>query len=248
MGAIASVPFTGGHTHMSHCASLAPAAFRVIEGLCVHSAHRGQQLAGCLIALADAETSRTGPVVHLWWRELPVAPWMLSTALCAHVYAYLDCVHAQKRLHVSPCALQDVRIRPHTAEGPHIISYTPNNRCGRLQAWTIAGGIAGDAAAAATVVVVDTRRKPRGGDPSRSIFEVVWCSPHTTAAALETVGAMLGSKAILFASSASYQGGATAAWTAPWHYGTAGVHAWYIYNYIPPAFGDCDIYGLREEL
>lgn len=250
LASIASVPFSQGATVMSHGATLAPSAMRVIEGLCVRTDVRGAGVAGHMIAWADAETSRTAPVVHLWARELPHMPPM-STAIALNVYAYLDCATAR----VDACrplppperiALSEV-IAPSRPPVPsYIVSLAPNNRCGRLMAWRCGS---------ATVVVADTRRKTRRD--GRPIYEVVWCMEAATAATatpiewrtvLEAVGAHLSPTALLFASSARAQGGADSTWGAPWHYGTSGVHALYLYNYMPPSFGGCEVYCMREEL
>jgi hypothetical protein len=252
LASIASVPFSKGVTTMSHGASLAPNAMRVIEALCVREDLRGGGVAGHMIAWADAETSRGGPVVHLWARELPHMP-PVSTAIALHVYAYLDCAYARP----DACRPQPERIALEAVVPPHpsasvtsyILSATPSSRCGRLLAWRCG---------TATIVVADTRRKTR--EENRPIYEVVWCmKPAGGAAAaataeidwrtvLEAVGAHLGPTALLFASSARAQGGASAAWGAPWHYGTSGIHALYLYNYMPPSFGDCEVYCMREEL
>lgn len=245
LASIASVPFSQGITTMSHGATLAPNAMRVIEGLCVRADVRGAGVAGHMIAWADAETSRNGPVVHLWARELPRMP-PVSTAIALHVYAYLDCARARPDA-AAPAperiTLESVVPPPRPSVPSYIVSAAPNNRCGRLSVWRC-----GTAPTAPTVVVADTRRKTR--DEGRPIYEVVWCMGNAAdwRGVLEAVGARLGPRALLFASSASAQGGASAAWGAPWNYGTSGVHALYLYNYMPPTFGDCEVYCMREEL
>lgn len=246
LASIASVPFSQGDTRMSHGATLASNAMRVIEGLCVRTDVRGAGVAGYMISWADAETSRTVPVVHLWARELPRMP-TVSTAIALHTYAYLDCAAARRDacLPLPPperIALTDIPLSPLPSVPSYIVSAVPNNRCDRLMAWRIGEE--------SIVVVTDTRRKTRKAD--RPIYEVVWCMTSGVRTnwrtALEAVGACLGPTALLFASSACAQGGVSAAWGAPWHYGTSGIHALYLYNYMPPSFGGCEVYCMREEL
>lgn len=242
LASIASVPFSQGVTTMSHGASLAPNAMRVIEALCVREDLRGGGIAGHMIAWADAETSRGGPVVHLWAREIPHMP-AVSTAIALHVYAYLDCAYARPdacQPQPERIALEAVLPPPRPSASSYILSLTPSGRCGRLLAWRCG---------TATIVVADTRRKTRKED--RPIYEVVWCGAGAEMdwrTVLEAVGAQLGATALLFASSARAQGAARATWGAPWQYGTSGIHALYLYNYMPPSFGDCEVYCMREEL
>jgi hypothetical protein len=53
---------------------------------------------------------------------------------------------------------------------------------------------------------------------------------------------------LLFVTSALYNGQASSTWGEPWKYGTSGKHTWHIYNFIPPAFGTCELHIIRNEL
>jgi ribosomal protein S18 acetylase RimI-like enzyme len=137
----------------------------------------------------------------------------------------------------------------------------PTGSAGTLVVGNLSGGVAlgGSApvgSADAIVVVSNTRRRSKKGE---RIWEVLWCghirannhmqpakSGDTFKNVLESVAAQY--EGLFFCTSMPVCGGASAEWGAPWVYGSSGVHAWYIYNYIPPAFGNCEVFCIRNEL
>lgn len=242
---IASTPVSSGPVLMSHGARLE--RMQVIEGLCVHPDLRGAGVAGLMIHQMDAHTSRAGPVAHLWAREMPAAP-LLSTALSTESYGYLDCdtvaCVAAKRMEWK---VFEILWSKHcsmwlTLE-PCIVGTLPVNRRGDLTVWSNGVQVA---------VVQNTRRVAKG----KLMYEVAWCGYLTGDGAvlmpsrqsddhgplLEAVACHLKS-GLLFATDHHVR-----RWTPSWTHGTSGVHAWYIYNYIPPVFGTCRIHVIREEL
>ncbi len=249
---IFSVPL-GGTTHMSHGAILENV--RVIEGLCVLPAYRGAGLAGVMIAHIDSLTYKLyKDTVHLWSRELPFSP-PLSTALCVDTYAYRTC----DREATADRNLQSVAWSEFAESwkkscimwpGKLIVAEAPVNRRGDLRVYKYKGQV---------VVIADTRRATLDG---QRIYEVVWCGtttePHifpgsmpdlSFKQALDACAAALGAAGpgLLFAGSSPAVGGAESGWEG-WTYGRSGAHATYIYNYMPPEFGSCRIYAIREEL
>jgi hypothetical protein len=266
--AIMSTPVSGDMsqgTYMSHGGRLEGRAFRVIEGLCIHAEHRGRGLAGFMIYQIDAYTAtmyeRT-PVVHLWSREESARPWLLSTALLTETYAYAACGGAATVTAAAPRQIPWADFTRlwtaadwYTDPTTHIRTAAPNNRRGALTAYAHEDKI---------IIVSNTGRITRPaqrGDPIRRIYEVVWCGlmrdrqliPPLVGTdyqrSLDAVRGALGEGGILFARSAPTGGGATAGWSSTgWVFGRSGVHSWYIYNYVPPAFQTCLLHILREEL
>lgn len=236
-----------GRTYMSHGAILQE--LRVIEGLCVAPALRSKGVAGQMIAAMDYYTSDNGPVAHIWSRELPYAP-PLSTAAQVSTYAYINCKNAQARAAVSRASWEDLqhlwavhRVRALGGVAA-IVLEEPHARRGDLEVWR---AVYNDVTH--VVVVTHTRRRTRA--THEPIYEVVWCGAHIAAAThmklcLESVAAQY--TGLLFVSSVRHGGGADSSWEFPWVYGTSGAHAWYLYNYIPPAFGSCELHAIREEL
>ena len=103
-------------------------------------------------------------------------------------------------------------------------------------------------------MITDTRRVtiPAG----EKIWEVVWCGKLERgqlkpAAALDfqqlicSIASVELKGGILFALGSA---GSTEDWKAPWVAGRSGVHAWYMYNFVPPAFGSCELHAVREEI
>ena len=239
---IVSTPVTAGKTLMSHGAELDDV--RCIEGLCIHPEYRSQGLAGEMIAAMDWFTANIRPMVHLWSRELAAAP-LFSTAVQVSTYAYID---SQKARRLYPVSIMQwgefLRYWAHISNlekilGAYILGSVPSNRRGDLMVWTCGEQLA---------VISRTRRRLRS--EGRDIYEVVWCNQFIREGSyehfLESVAVEY--DGLLFASSACVGGGASKDWELPWVVGRSGVHAWYIYNYMPPSFGSCELHMVREEI
>ncbi len=237
-----------GPTHMSHGAVLNEC--RIIEGLCVHTEYRGDGLAGYMIAYMDAVTSATIPSIHMWAREYPIAP-PLTTAFSVKTYAYVIGSKAKKLVHYTTMNIEVFNLLwkkystgwTHSTE-PAIVCSQPVLRRNDLHAF-ISNNI--------VAVITNTRRVAVGHEEGSALWEVVWCGRlhidklepilHMSEAQdfLTSVAAGLG--CILFASGTDHD-----VWLAPWQHGRSGVHAWYLYNYVPPAFGSCALHMIREEI
>lgn len=260
---IVSTPFTthSTYTTMSHGARLQNV--RVIEGLCVHPRFRKHGIAGIMIGYIDYYTARlsTGPSVLLWSREIPyVLP--ISTALQISTYAYIHCSDAKRSATLRPLRAPCVPMpwtnfqtfwRQHVtvanSQSPTILSEDPLHRRGDIDVWSTesAGGIRQIA------VIANTRRRMKQTD--LPIYEVVWCNKiHHVALCFKQFLLSVAARytGVLFATSALTGGGADASWNSdsdsPWRYGFSGSHAWYIYNYMPPSFGSCELQAIREEI
>jgi hypothetical protein len=258
IGTIVSSPFSPGYTQMSHGATLA--TVRVIEGLCIHRRFRSQGVAGFLIGFMDAYTSEISPVAHLWGRELSHAS-LLSTAFRTDTYAYMRCVRRDIPISMTPYSWTDFRnlwisssqgwIR---SETPRIVGTVPSSICDAHTVWSQEP--TGHETVYPMVVVANTQRKTRSEHVP--ILEVVWCGYRQGSVLYPADGRIqykplleeIASRydGILFASSAPYNGGASPAWGPPWTYGTSGLHTWFLYNYMPPAFGRCELLTIRDEL
>jgi len=244
LATIVSTPL--GPTTMSHGASLR--STRVIEGLCVHDVCRGKGVAGFMIEYIDAYTSKVcGPVAHFWSRELS-AKSLFSTAISTDTYAYTRCELCPERLPVSSVewSVFQQLWTSNTSSWPGkcIIATAPVSRRDGLFVLEVQNHI---------VVVSRTGRRTK--PEQLPIWEVVWCGlrfdtiltpGNCTEGVLTSVAAYL-KTGLLFASSSPIGGGVTRDW-ALWHYGRSGVHAWYIYNYVPPAFGSCLFHAIRDEI
>ena len=254
IASIFSVPV--GRVTMSHKADVG--RVHAIEGLCVRGTHRHKGLAGMMIAQVDYETTRLfGPLVHLWSRELSSKP-VLSTAVNVATYAYILTQRGSPRVPLRELEWSEFahlwESNCHRFSG--IVAVTPSNRREGVRVWE------GESHGAVKVVVVaDTRRITADG---KSIYEVVWCgwriinvlfpASHGLRfrTLLESVAAEYAREGpgLLFVTSDRTGGGAKKRWEGkgPWVYGSSGVHATYIYNYLPPSFGSCPIHVIREEL
>jgi len=217
---------------------------RVIEGLCVHRSFRNTGVAAYLITAMDYETSQRGPVIHLYSRELPVTP-LLSTHLNVKTYAYIECLVARKKTPIQEMDLATFAklwaSNSHQWSSGNVVGTTPCWRRGDIRTWVCGKTV---------IVVTDTRRRTRRDN--QTIWETVWCGTtdqdqlyptRVKHDELETVASMY--KGILFTTMESF---VAAGKRAPWHVGTSGVHAWYMYNFIIPNFGSCEIQAIREEL
>ena len=244
LATIVSTPL--GQTTMSHGASLRNT--RVIEGLCVHDSHRSSGIAGFMIEYMDAFTSATyGPTVHFWSRELSSKP-LFSTALSVDTYAYARCNICPSKTRVTTVdwsVFQQLWASNNPLwPGKCIIATVPVNRRGGLIVLEAQSHI---------VVVSRTGRQTKPG--RMPIWEVVWCGlrldntlvpANCPEVVLTSVAAHINT-GLLFASSSAIGGSVGRNWEF-WNYGRSGVHAWYIYNYIPPAFGSCLFHAIREEI
>ena len=222
---------------------------RSVEGLCVHDRYRSKGIAGLMIGWIDHVTSASGNVVNLWSRELDVLPWY-NTAAALHTYVYINSRAAMATVPFERVAWDAFATRWManaarwaTEHDRAIVATTPQNRRGDLHVFRSLDRIA---------VISNTRRVTRDG---AAIYELVWCGtgdlkpcydPSRFQQFLESVcaGGLCVGDRILFVGCGDGGG----EWGTPWVTGKSGYHAWYIYNYIPPAFGSCVLNIMREEL
>ena len=257
VGTIVSTPLTDGHTYMSHGSILK--TVRVIEGLCIRQQYRSKGIAAFLIGYMDAVTSQTEPVAHLWGREMSSAPFV-STALRTDTYAYMRCIRSTKpitMIHYDWSTFRDVWSTTSRLwinnRTPRIVTTLPNTLSHNV--WIASRSLTDGRYP--IIVIADTHRKIRKGE-QLPIYEVVWCGYRRDGVLYPTDGSIQYKELIeqvstrynglLFTTSAPYNGGATSDWQEPWTYGTSGVHSWFIYNYIPPSFRNCELLTIRDEL
>ncbi len=222
-----------------------------IEGLCIAPPWRGRHLAGWLIAWVDHLRNQGGPKAFLWSRESPSCTDI--SHISSHTYGYIDTtnVHEIDRdgLPVlTPVRWEEFKAAWQTAALLWDASYAlfPTSILHPLSVWRC-----GDT----YVVLADTRRISLAG---ANIWEVVWCGSLVDPFAggeearrmLETlvVERAFPPGALVFCTSAAYQGGITRHWPRPWVFGTAGVHTTYLYNFMPPAFHDLRVLLPRVDL
>ena len=244
---IFSVPV--GEAVMSHGGALRD--LRVIEGLCVAPAYRGAGVAGFMIAHADAFTSyKFGVCAHLWSREVAAASFW-DTALRSDLYGYTLTGFRSG----DPIEKMDwsVFVRLWTESSPSwisnapcIIGKTPQNRRNASSVYYGYGALA---------VVNNTGRVGADGAP---IYEIVWSGKYADGILepatadldykqlLNGIAAALPAGGVLFGTT-SMDAGGLRNWDH-WTLGNSGSHAVYIYNYMPPAFGTCRIFCVRDEL
>lgn len=206
---------------------------RVIEGLCVRADRRGQHLAGWLIAWMDVYTSHHKPIVHLWYRELPKAPYF-STAVQVETYAYiktnlvvLDTVMMMKVAFETWSPVWKANISKIACMYSDDILDSEDLLC-----FTTLEDV--PLSLFSMVIVVNTHRRSPDG---KIMWEVLWCSSTGAYKRLNGVAFQLealGHSGILFATDAKERGGVTGGWPSPWVIGTAGVHCTHLYNYLPP--------------
>ncbi len=212
----------------------------VIEGLCIAPAWRGRHLAGWLIAWLDHLMNQGGPKAYLWSRETPVCTDI--SYISSHTYGYIDTTKSaiidRDGLPVLAAVPQgEFKAAWATAARHWDASHSlfPTSIRSPLHVWRCGETY---------LVLADTRRI---SVPARApIWEVVWCGGLADPFAgaedarrmLETliVEGAFPRGALLFCTSAPYQGGITRHWPRPWVFGTAGVHTTYLYNFMPPAF------------
>ena len=262
VGTIFATPLSKGSVVMSHGASLP--MMRVIEGLCVHPRLRGDGVAAFLIKHMDSFVAfQMGTCAYLFSRELPRVPYF-NTALRCDTYGYRVCGSASdKRIVVESMPWAEFERAwalycwawtsdRSQIESGCLVATAPLNRRGHLAVYTKDRTLA---------VISNTERV---GSTGGAIYEVVWCGvlgPGQALTPVPCVGAgtldfqqllngvagSLPAGAVLFGSS-SLEGGSVNSGWAGWTVGVSGVHAWYIYNYMPPVFGTCRIHAIRDEL
>jgi hypothetical protein len=239
---IVSSPVSQTPVNMSHGARI---PLRCIEGLCIADDMRNAGLAGTMIAAADYYTSVNSPQAHIWCRELPVDPGVFTTAASIKTYAYISCHAATASSATAAAALTPVKIpwsnfksswNPyrHTTETHTVIAETPLNRNGGIDVWcTEYSG------RRYTTVVLHTQR--RAIKTHQPIYEIIWSSCPN--------------QYVYTAVSSQYKNGllfttdAEESWQDQgWVYGRSGVHATYMYNYLPPLFRNCEFIMIREEI
>lgn len=237
-GTIFSTPLSDGVTYIGSQTY----DVRVIECLCIHASLRKQGIAGFMISAMDYETSAIRPIIHLWSRELDALP-LLSTHLNAKNYCYLDCSAATERFPAARMDFPDfVSIWEHSYRRlGGIVTSLPSNRRGGLHVWRVNSSV---------FVVSDTKRRTRKGD--LPIWEIVWCGKLGTDFTLSPYAILpVEAESVAF----HYFGifftmteFSKLPWTSPWRVGHSGLQAWYIYNFVPPSWGDCELHAIRDEI
>jgi len=248
LATILSTPISPGNTYIGSYTYFR--TIRVIEGLCVHRHFRKKGIAAYMISAMDYETSRTEPCIHLWSREVPRTP-IFSTHINAKTYGYIDCANAKPLMNATILPWDDfssfwknssihwVHTNPNS-----IVSTVPTNRRGGLTAWLVEYG-----AEKIILIISDTKRRTK--KDNRMLWEVVWVGKiessllvpsKTDPDCIESVASQL--DGLLFITTDF----GVSSWNYPWRIGSSGSHAWYIYNYLPPVFGTCELHSLREEI
>jgi len=197
-----------------------------------------------------------GPTAYLWGRELSTKPFF-STAIRTDTYGYIASTSGPLSPLLEPMTWSEfenlwISNSPDwvSNSGPCIVATTPENRRGTMSVWRQ------KKAPYEIVVVSDTGRVTT--DTDVPIFEILWCGYLQTGILTPSKGehcfremctAVAGSlgPGILFGTSSATGGGVNASWPG-WRFGTSGVHSWFMYNYVPPAFGNCTIHAIRDEL
>jgi hypothetical protein len=238
-----------------------------VEGTCIHPDFRGQGLMNFLLAQIDAFAYlHYGTSVALWCREMSASP-IFTTALRVDTYSFRGCgapttgVLAARSLDWDDfCGLWEANCISWVSLEPSIVVPRVSCRRGGLQAFQVRCATTTTAfphVARLVVVVGNTARiERRTGAP---LYEVMWCGfidikghlmPSFAALnfqqVLNAIAGCLPRSAYLYANDSLNGGGAKADWDG-WIFGRAGVHAWFLYNYIPPLFGGTRIHMLRDE-
>lgn len=231
---IVSSPVSPTSVVMSHGARI---PLRCIEGLCVADDMRGAGLAGSMIAAADYYTSQSGPQAHMWCRELAIDPTVFTTAASVKTYSYIDGTKAVTipglpATRISWRQFQE-RWNPYryTTSAYSIIAETPLNRNNGLDVWNIEMR-----GRTYNIVVLHTQRRVKG--THQQIYEIIWSS-QSNEEVYTTVAAQY--NGLVFTTDADNT------WKK-WIYGRSGVHATYLYNYLPPIFRNCEFIMIREEI
>ena len=232
VASIVSSPFSLIMSHGGTCTNA-----RIIEGLVVHPFLRGKGIAGLLIAYMDYLTSKNGPVCHLWAREETV-PSMFSSALSQLSYSYILPETIKKReMSVEKITwIEYLAIKPwRRTNGQWIRGASPQNRRDDLDVWR---EVKIPAKPEIYVIITNTRRIEL--KTNRPIYEVIWCSDTPPPGLLESIAIHYDGPVFTTLPESVL--------SSEWQKGRSGYHSWYIYNYLPPAFGNCSVELIREEL
>lgn len=248
---IVSTPFNGA----VYVGTTTWSQLRMVEGLCVTQEWRRRGIAGYMIAYLDFITSGSGPVGHLWSRELPYVPLLptFTTAAAVTTYSYIKCNEARARISIQN--IQWATFETYWRAGviglrdPHaIVATVPDMRDGEMEVWRSASMESEARHGSRCVVLLNTRRITR--DHGEPIWEVIWrgriqdnrVAPAYTDATYDDMYESLAAerRGLLFTTDTVEH--------TPWHSGTSGMHATYTYNFLPPTFGGCDIVALRGEI
>ena len=234
---IVSSPVSTTPVTMSHGGRI---PLRCIEGLCVADDMRGGGLAGTMISAADYYTSQSAPQAHIWCRELPVDPGVFTTAASIKTYAYISGAVAAARATATAervdwnTFLHSWNPYRHTTAAYSVVAETPLRRNSGMDVWNIE--VRGRNY---TVVVLHTQRRIK--KTHQPIYEIIWSS-HVNEAVYTAVSAQY-KNGVIFTTDAD------ASWKGQgWVYGRSGVHATYMYNYLPPIFRNCEFIMIREEI
>jgi hypothetical protein len=232
---IVSTPCPLAMSHGGECHTA-----RIIEGLVVHPLYREQGIAGLMIAYADYLTSQKGPVCHLWARE-EMIPSPLSTAIAKQTYSYAlpeEIVLVNHTVNKIPWEkfLEENPVRQPKGKVPWVSGVVPQNRRGDLDVWRSLN--AKGKMNWQHVIVANTRRVET--KTNRPIYEIIWCSSTPQTGLLESIVSHYNGPVFTTIPSSEL--------TGEWHTGRSGYQLWYMYNYIPPAFGNCVVDLIREEL
>jgi hypothetical protein len=196
-----------------------------------------------LLSAIDRVTSQHEPSIHLYARELPTLPFLFSH-MNAKTYAYIECDKAVRNVPAEPMDWETFCMLWESNQSSWSSSdciASPMTRRGDISVWLCQTSV---------LVVSNTRRRTRADN--RILWETVWCGTleagklvpnRVPQEALESVASMY--RGILFAMKEQF--------VAPprgssWRVGTSGIHAWYMYNFLPPTFGSCELQAIREEL
>jgi hypothetical protein len=233
---IVSTPVSAKPVIMSHGSQI---PLRCIEGLCVADDMRGTGIAGIMIQTVDYLTSQTGPQAHIWCRELPIDPLVFTTAASIKTYAYIEGTKA-----AAASQLRAIRIpwehfqeiwNPYrySTSSHTIVAVSPSNRNNGLDVWSVEFR-----GRTFYIVVLHTHRRITG--THQPIYEILWSSQVN-----EMVYTSVASQ---YKNSVIFTTDANDLWRNGWIYGRSGVHAIYLYNYLPPIFRNCEFVMLREEI
>jgi GNAT superfamily N-acetyltransferase len=204
---------------------------RVIEGLCVHSDYRRKGVAGLLIGYIDWLLSARGPSPHMWSREESMIAGIISTCVSRKIYSYRNCWKRTgsraKKLSYDEFMERYKVIR---FKAPYIHSIKPNSWRGDLDYWELKDNL---------VVIANTRRITNRGAP---IYEIVMSEPRNIPSYF------LDEICENYDSGQIFTTQLFETLSLEWTLGASGTHAWYLYNFIPPAFGYTNVTMVREEL
>jgi hypothetical protein len=232
---IVSSPVSSIPVVMSHGGRI---PLRCIEGLCLADDVRGKGLAGTMIAAVDSVTSQRGPCAHIWYKELPTDPGVFTTAASIKTYAYIQSERAtfiDMPITAVPWHEFSRSWNPYRYIHPEqhtVVSETPLQRNQSIDVWNV-----DYKGRSVCVVVLHTHRRTL--KTHQPIYEIIWASLINND--IFTRVSSQYKNAVVFTTDAD------ASWNG-WIYGRSGVHATYMYNYLPPLFRNCEFICIREEI